>query len=119
MRHSWKILIILPLYITCTGFSYEEKTRIPPHQEKDECIELRSGATLTYQFKTSLSAKFDIHRHVNESEVIVLDKSIGTTNRGPKTVKIDKGGIYCLNWKNRYRDDLILNYRIQFENPNP
>lgn len=119
MHNNWIKLLTLPLCIACTGFAYEEDTTIPAHQEKDECVELNKGATLTYQFRSSISAKFDIHRHVTETETIVLDKANGTTKRGPRTVTIDEDGVYCLNWKNRYREDMQLNFKIEFENPNP
>lgn len=120
MQNHWiKLLALLTLYISCTGFSYEEETTIPARQEKDECVELKSGATLSYQFTSTISVKFDIHRHVTEDKTIVLDKAAGTKKRGPKTVKIKEDGIYCLNWKNRYREDLKLNYQIQFKNPTP
>lgn len=112
----YKLSLIL-LTFTLFGFSYNESTILVAKSEKDECVELEKGASLTYQFDTSLSVKFDLHSHISDDEVLSLDSSYGTTGRGPKTVTINRTGVYCLNWKNRYKSDINLNYKIQFQEP--
>ena len=113
-QRYYKTLLILLSLLLC-GFSYEESTKLPAMSEKDECVELEQGTVLTYHFKTSLSVKFDLHSHISESESLSLDSSYGTTGRGPKKVVIKRAGVYCLNWKNRYKRDIKLDYKIQFK----
>lgn len=110
-------LIIIFAAAMLYAFSYEEKTTLAAKTEKDECIELTEGTLLRYHFNTSLSVKFDLHSHVSETETLSLDNSYGTTQRGPKSVTIPRTGVYCFNWRNPYREDIALSYRIEFEEP--
>lgn len=109
--------LLLPSLLLLYGFSFQESTTLAAISEKDECIELEADTILTYQFKTSLSVKFDLHSHISDTEILSLDSSYGTTGRGPKTILIKRPGVYCLNWKNRYKKDITLDYQIQFEDP--
>ena len=116
MKNHWQKILFLPACIACAAFSYEESTVIPVRQERDECVELKAGASLVFSFTSSISARFDIHRHIGD-DVVVLDKVIGSMKRGPKTITIPETGLYCLNWKNRYREDMDLNFSIEIQSP--
>lgn len=99
------------------GFSFDGKIVLPAKTEMDECLELVEGTELVYEFKASLSVRFDLHTHVSDTDVLSLDSSYGTKKRGPTAVNIPRTGVYCFNWNNRYRDDVDLAYRFQIKEP--
>jgi len=86
-----------------------------PADSQEECVTLKNGQVLVYQFSSSKPVDFNIHYHTeHEIQYPVDQKEItqysGTFDPQKKNFNLEREEYFCMMWKNRDMSMLRLSY---------
>jgi hypothetical protein len=81
----------------------EISVTIKPGKVHEECIELKSGTTVAYRFKTSKPVPFNIHFHsgTGKDEKVEYPVKLDQADAADDVLKITADQHYCWMWSNK------------------